>query len=96
MKTSYFMFSAIKSTEGVCGGGGQGGADVQEAAGYVRDTQSVPVRGGHNSAGQGGPALGRGEGRIGGVQQPGPGPAPGAAHPVQGHPRGQGRTHQEE
>ena len=58
MNTSYFMFSALESTAGVCGGGGQGGADVQEAAGHVRDTQSVPVRGGHNSAGQGGPALG--------------------------------------
>ena len=96
VNTSYSMFSALKSIAGVCGGGGQGGADVQEAAGHVRDPECVPVRGGHHPARQGGPALGRGEGRRGGVQQPGQGPAPGASHPVQGHPGGQGRAHQEE
>ena len=96
MIISYLMFSAVKSATGVCGGGGQGGADVQEAAGHVRDPQPVPVGGGHHPARQGGSAVGRGEGRRGRVQQPGPGPAQGAPHQLQGHPGGQGRAHQEE
>ena len=91
-----YICSALKSVAGVCGGGGQGGADEEEAAGHGRDPEPLPVRGGHYPARQGGPALGRGEGRRGGVQQPGPGPAQGAAHPVQGRPRGQGGAHEEE